>query len=565
MNNFMQSFNIGANSLAMTARYFKFILISTILFSILAMIISSTLLKDLFGLTLNMHSNNFGSDIAILLNIFNYSFVTGIVLSSIIAHLFAKKYQSKIQDEHLKGSSVLSEDALQKIQIKNQVEGYNISEKIKLNKQDTTRMVGIFGSTGAGKSVLLRKLFKQIYNENTQAKIIFYDPKPEFFTEFYNPKTDIILSLEDKRSAHINLLELIKNTRDLNRVVASIIPSALKSEEEGWIVMSRAILSGIFIYCLKNEIKTMKELRSLTLLPFTRLLNLLSSIEGTEQAIQFLDIDEKQQTINQSVFSSKIAFISEYPSLDCPPLKNGYINFDTFFKSNGRRAVWILGDDNDEKEKLKRTVSVVIELAANAVFLLGEDQNRELFFFVDEFSELKSMQALLTLIVKGRSFGCSIFLLMQNPFQLKKTYGEEDAETILSCLNTNFIFKSNGDKTLEILSNIIGKQKIKELNSNQSYGISVYRDGTSHNESRKIENAVLGSEIKKLELGEIFFGDINGDWAKIKVAYNHVTDKPISTYPAHQYCENLIISKVEATNVTEKVQTRTEIKGKIWG
>lgn len=565
MSNFIQSFNIGANNVSMTARYFKFISLSSMLFSLAALVLSATLFQDFFNLHLELSKKYIGEDLSTLITIFLISFTTGLSISTLIAYIFANHYKTKIEDEHIKGSTILSEENLHKFQIKKNIEGYFISEKIKLNKNDLTRMVGIYGSTGSGKSILLRKLFRQIYANNSQAKVVFYDPKPEFFTEFYNANLDFIISLEDKRSVHINLLPLIKNTRDLNRIVASIIPAALKAEDEGWVVMSRSILTGIFVYCLKKEIQSMQELRVICMLPFNKLLYKLLEVEGTEAAIQFLDIDEKQQTIYQGVFSSKIAFIADYPCLDCPPIENGYINFDAFFRSNGRKTVWILGDDNDEKERLKRTVSVVIELAANAVFSLGENTNRELFFFIDEFSELKKMDALQKLIVKGRSFSCSIFLLMQNPFQLQKTYGKEDAETILSCLNTNIIFKSNGNQTLEILSNMIGKEKVKEVNSNQSYGLSLTRDGASHNESRKTDNVVLGSEIKKLGRGEIYYGDAEGNWSKIQVAYNEKTEAPKEKFPPHEYCANLIIAPTEIKTIEpiQEIQT-TPIKGDIW-
>lgn len=565
MSTFIQSFNIGANNLSMSAKYFKFIIIGSILFSSIIIFLSVTLFQDFFGLKLKPEVTSILEDISVLINIFLLSFTIGGALFALAAYKFAKMYKQKIEDEHIKGSTILSEDAFAKYQHDNNIQGYKISEKVKLNKNDLTRMIGVFGSTGAGKSVLLRKLFKRIYAENVDAKIIFYDPKPEFFTEFYQPNQDLILSLEDKRSVHINLLKLITSTRDLNRIVASIIPSAIKGEDEGWVVMSRSILSGILIYCIKKNIQTMQELRSLCILSFSRLLEKLSEVEGTEAALQFLDIDEKQQTIYQGVFSSKISFIADYPCLDCPPAKNGHIDFELFFKSNGRKTIWILGDDNDEKERLKRTVSVVIELAANGVFALGENQDRKIFFFIDEFSELKKMDSLQKLIVKGRSFGCGIFLLMQNPFQLQKTYGREDAETILSCLNTNIIFKSNGDKTLEILSNMIGKSKVKEVNSNQSYGLSLMRDGASHNESRKIENVVLGSEIQKLKRGEVYFGDIEGNWVKTQVIYNPVIDKAIKRFAPHEYCENFILleQKAEEQELVEEIQTKPT-KGDIW-
>lgn len=565
MSTFIQSFNIGANNLSMSAKYFKFIIIGSILFSAVIIFLGATLFQDFFALNLTTEVASILEDISTLINIFILSFGVGVIFSTLIAYKFASMYKQKIEDEHIKGSTILSEDAFEKYQNANKINGYQISEKVRLNKNDLTRMVGIFGSTGAGKSVLLRKLYKRIYAENVDAKIIFYDPKPEFFTEFYQPNQDLILSLEDKRSVHINLLKLITSTRDLNRIVASIIPSAIKGEDEGWVVMSRSILSGILIYCIKKNIQTMQELRSLCILSFSRLLEKLSEVEGTEAALQFLDIDEKQQTIYQGVFSSKISFIADYPCLDCPPAKNGHIDFELFFKSDGRKTLWILGDDNDEKERLKRTVSVVIELAANGVFSLGENQDRKIFFFIDEFSELKKMDSLQKLIVKGRSFGCTIFLLMQNPFQLQKTYGREDAETILSCLNTNIIFKSNGDKTLEILSNMIGKSKVKEVNSNQSYGLSLMRDGASHNESRKIENAVLGSEIQKLKRGEIYFGDIEGNWVKTEVTYNPTTDRAIEKFAPHEYCENLIALKPteQQKELIEEIQTKPN-KGDIW-
>lgn len=416
-----------------------------------------------------------------------------------------------------------------------------LTKKLNIKPEALFRMIGCFGTTGVGKSVLVRHLLKEIIENFDNFKITIYDPKAEFFQEFYDEMRDYVLSLRDNRTNGMGFLKYLHESEEyesdvIDNLVSIIIKihDGLDEERKGWLMSCRKVLKAIFLYCYENDITSDAELRRMALLPFTELGELFQGVEGAEIATNFLCLDEaKQRTINQGIFSGSINFLVNY-NLIGEQLDNGDISFLDFYAREKSGIIWILGEESQEQEILKENVATAIEMCANTVYGIGQKPKSSNFFIVDEFSELNAMPKLQSLLTKGRSYNCSVIILMQSISQLKQNWGDNNAETILSLLNTLIIFKSTGDLNTETLSKIIGDQKISEWTAGSSNGMTMNRVGASSTQAKKFERAVIPHEITKLGMGEVYYRPLSGDWAKINMLYDP-DDQPVIRHEAHMY------------------------------
>ncbi|MGR5318424.1 type IV secretion system DNA-binding domain-containing protein, partial [Vibrio mediterranei] len=120
-----------------------------------------------------------------------------------IMHFFNRQGQKQSEDKHIRGFQLAEPKVITKTLIKrakvNKKRGYGngsiSSFKIDghaLSKQDfEVQHLLIDGTTGAGKSVMIRKLLRWIRKRGDKA--IVYDKGCTFVSKFYNPDTDVIL------------------------------------------------------------------------------------------------------------------------------------------------------------------------------------------------------------------------------------------------------------------------------------------------------------------------------------------------------------------------------------
>lgn len=566
--NLITNFNFKSNDWVMGVKFFKFTGIGAGVSSLITLTLILTVFKNNVGIVYSLEDKDIGNLISVVLSTLVYSLPFFLIIFTGIAYLFSKSKEKETEVEQLEGNKILTENQLldiQKLRDKASEKYFMLTDKIKFYVKDLYRMVGVFGTTGAGKSIFTRRYIINIMKYMSHFKIIIYDPKREFFMEFYNKFTDIIIALDDIRSQHLNLLTIVKGRKRVReRVISSVILPATNADNESWVFQAKAILTAIFVYCEIENITKMSELKAVCALPFPKLAKLLNPYVdiAPEIAISmgFIQLDPKQADINASIFKSRIAFIFTYPEEDYLPSTNGDSDFEEFLANGQNGFIWILGDEEVDATILKERVRVTIELSATAIYSLGNNPKSSTFYIVDEFSELGKMDALQRVFTKGRSYKTSAMINMQSASQGKKIYGKEDFDTILGLLNTKLIFKSGGKDNLEELQAMIGKKKIKDINMSQSNGVETLRAGMSSSENKTWEEVVTTKNLADLESGEFYYNDPKNNWAKLRIPYNPDTDEPQKIIEPYMYCTDISYADILKKQQKPVLETWEEVQ-----
>src|ERR687888_1004690 len=97
----------------------------------------------------------------------------------------------------------------------------------------------VTGSTGAGKSVLIREM---VYSALLRGdRIIVADPNGDMLSRFHRPR-DIILNPYDSRSVGWVFFSEIRKEYDWKRFALSLVPRGQTKEEEEWCSYARLLL-----------------------------------------------------------------------------------------------------------------------------------------------------------------------------------------------------------------------------------------------------------------------------------------------------------------------------------
>src|SRR3546814_6037100 len=79
----------------------------------------------------------------------------------------------------------------------------------------------------------------------------------------------------------------------------------------------------------------------------------------------------------------------------------------------------------------------------------------------------------------ARSFGGAFLLGLHNFAGLRKTYGDDGAQNIISLTNTNVILRVKERETAEECSRLIGFRKVRTMDESYSYGAHQTRDAST--------------------------------------------------------------------------------------
>jgi len=470
-------------------------------------------------------------------------FVIGFIVS-IIATLFItlkiakKNAAAKLNEKFLRGTTLINEDLLAVSQDIRNVDGYKITEKVKIDREHECKHILISGSIGSGKTVLLTRLMRNQMQHplNVDAKFIINDVKGDWIQKHYNPETDFIYNFSDERSIYFNIFGYIEDMNELESIIATIIPRSPDEKEPIWTDSSRGILKGILIYCIATNQKNMKLVNDMIHFAPNVLKRKLKEVEGTETAIQYLSAGETQVANYMSSFVSKVKFFDTIPN-SC---HKGKENFDItkWLESKGQSKIFLLNNVKDQELNGVR-IALFVDTLIKIILDFKESKERRIYLFLDELGAVARMESLEKGITIGRSFGLSVIAGIQEIAKFDKIYGQHDRKTIINNL-TNKIFLNVGDEeTAKAFSAMIGEVENEETDVSSSIGTESNRDGVSFSKKKKKEFAVLPSEIMGLPPLEFYIKQHDQNWAKIKTEYIPEVDSMPILNETFKKCKDL--------------------------
>lgn len=389
----------------------------------------------------------------------------------------------------------------------------------------------IMGSPGKGKSVLINRIIEQIPND-AFTKTVIIDVKGEFVEKFFNPLTDFILCPADLRSVKFELHKLIKTHVDAGVIADILIPDDKQTQDPHWTAAARAVMEGILIKAAKGKLSN-KEI--FAMVSDSQKLNELKDDEDIKIIVgNYLRIDDagrvdKETSSILSSLARKAKTLQYLKYLD--ELEgNDFIEFKNWLGDGKGGKLFLLATDN-----LSRVFSplygVITSYLISSILDGADNRNLNFYFILDELPRLgKALgENLEKALAVGRSKGIKIIMAMQSYSQIKKEFGEKEAESILDTTNSYIVFQSNIGA--QFLEKHFGKTTV--LRNDESFSFSSEAMGDRVTVSRKeVKEALIDdAEINRLKVFE-FYAKIEGNSnvVKSRLAAKFVPSKNVPKY-----------------------------------
>ncbi len=366
----------------------------------------------------------------------------------------------------------------------------------------------ITGATGAGKSMAIRSLLRQIQARGELAIVV--DPECEYVSEFYRPvRGDLILNPVDERCPYWSpWLELSERyyQADAATLAASLIPEPPRGYESGsdhfFRQSSRTLLESLLQVAAPREPQSIPKLLELSRD------QLKQALSGTP-AYSLIDPGAHEQG------AGIIATVANAtrPFLYLPP-------------SDGRPLVERAGMGRASRRMAVRDHARRVQLGGAAAReplarphcrppAQLRQRRRRVWIVVDELPVLGRQAKLETLVTRGRKRGLAAVLGFQSIAQLRRIYGHEQAAVLASMPSTKLLLRVDEPETAAFIARQIGEREALR----EEIGISTAEHGNRYNlhPARRTEPVVMASEVQRLPKLEGYLCIAGLDRARVKV------------------------------------------------
>jgi hypothetical protein len=360
---------------------------------------------------------------------------------------------------------------------------------------DETKHFKILGTTGTGKSTVIRQLLEQAINRGDRAVIA--DPDGSYLERFYEPTRDVILNPFDKRSARWDLLGEVIQPHDADQLARALIPD-YEGSDRNWRQYARTFLTAILRQLHRIEEHDLAKLYYLLILaPPAELRDLLSMTP----AGPFLSTD------NARYFDSVRSITNVHlAALEHLTLQSSGSAMSVRHWIREGRGVLFLPYAANEIAVLRYLVSTWMRLALFETMHTKEG-DQKLWFVVDELDALGAIDGLKDALARLRKFGGRCVLGFQSIAQVRGTYGDAEAQTIVENCGNTLILRCSASEhggTAEFASRLIGKREIIRRQHSRSGPTGMFgpiqQSQAQHTitEQHAVEDAVMASEIEQL-------------------------------------------------------------------
>lgn len=422
-----------------------------------------------------------------------------------------------------------------------------IPQPLKLPRIALSTGLCISGAPGKGKSVLINQILKQIPNTNS-TKTVVIDVKGEFVEKFYDPDSDIIICPSDLRSAKFSLYKLIKTKIDAGSIAEILVPDDKQTQDPHWVNSARAVVEGLLLYSAKYQLsnkkiyETLSDVTKLTAIKddedvYPIVANFLRTEDSASRAIAASK--ETQSIISTAIRKAKaLQYLAYLDELDTKE-----IEFKQWLKNGKSGKMFLLSTENLSKV-FAPLYGVITSYLISTILDDRDDLNKDIYFILDELPRLgKALgENLEKGLAVGRSKGLKFVMAIQNFDQLKKEFGDKEADAIFGTTNSYIVFQNFYGAAF--LEKFFGKTTVIKNSESFTFSAEPMGDRVTVNRQEKTEALINDAKIQRLEVFE-FFAKIEGckDVLKAKLAPKFINEKV-----ADRYEENpkMYIRKMEA-------------------
>ncbi|HHY0497223.1 type IV conjugative transfer system coupling protein TraD [Vibrio parahaemolyticus] len=485
---------------------------------------SSTLGKQLENPTLAQCHQEFLQ--ALFVGVLVYV-IASTVLFVLINHWFKKKGQEQSEDNHIRGFQLAEpKQVTAELKKKKKLSPFALDGHRLFVSQFEVKHLLIDGTTGAGKSVAIRKLLRWIRERGDKA--IIYDKGCDFVSKFYDPHKDVILNPFDERCAAWDIWSDAKDAPDFESLAAALIPQHGEGDPF-WVDSARTIFSAT-AYQMMLDDKLECSIENLLHIILTSELSTLGEhLKGTEASSLVSKSIEKTAISIKSVLATYIKSLRYLHGLDEKDSqgnrKRAPFSITDWVQDESQQGFLFLSSNARQHTALRPLISMWLAIASNAILGMEPDEDRRIWVIIDEMPTLHKLPELTHIISEVRKFGGCYLLGLQSYAQLETTYGRNAARVIFDLLNTRFFFRAPSKAMASVASDDLGEQEIDISRENISYGANALRDGVSLGHQNKTRPVVSPAEIQGLDDLECYLRTPNSMLiTKLQLKYDRMSN-----------------------------------------
>lgn len=304
-------------------------------------------------------------------------------------------------------------------------------------------------------------------------------------------------------SAHYNPLMHVHNERDAEDLARAWVENTGLSQQTYWNDTAVLLIQAFTMHLHDTEPDA----------PFSRLADLLGatsiaqiyvvlsnskSKSARDLGAKFMDnIKQNPQRAADIVSGMATRFMSlRDPDLrtltatDPDPLKN--LDFQRLARVPQALFLWI---DPPDVQRLKPVSACLITQLMNV--LIRTSLHIDFVFYLDELCNAGRIPHYVNYISEMRAMGISFVQCVQDFGQLRREYGQDGLDTILSNSNTKIFLPGTGKKEAEYASELLGDMTVKTTS------LSRGRYGATQRETLTSRRLMKPDEIRRMKQGEI--------------------------------------------------------------
>jgi type IV secretory pathway TraG/TraD family ATPase VirD4 len=358
---------------------------------------------------------------------------------------------------------------------------------------DETKHFKLIGTTGAGKSTAMREMLSSALARGDRA--IIADPDGGYLARFLDPtRGDVILNPFDPRTVRWDLFAEIDKPYDVDQLARSLIAEGPDPSGYEWRGFARTLLGSILEYCKTEDKTDLSELYRLLVVADQE--ELQQVLAGS--AAQPL-VDGKESKMFRSVRGTATPLFNALKYLR--DSKGERFSVREWVR-NGK-GVLFLPYQAGQIASLKTLIAAWLRIAIFEAMSQPEGDQR-LWFAIDEVDALGQIDGLKDALARLRKFGGRCILGLQSIAQMRGSYGDTDAQTIVeNCGNTVILRCSASERggTADFASRLIGRREIIRQHVSTSRPDGFFDGGNwtrTQSEHHSIEDAVMPSQIEQL-------------------------------------------------------------------
>lgn len=340
----------------------------------------------------------------------------------------------------------------------------------------------VMGDTGAGKSVLQRRILTQVAERGETA--IVYDPALEYTPQFFNAERgDLILNPLDARCPYWSPSDEVIHEAEALTLATSLFPE--KPHENTFFVEGpRKIFAHL-----------------LTLKPTPdELVRWMSHEEELDRLVRHTELEAFVYRGAGPQRGGVLGALNMVAgSLKLLPRETDAKQRWTTEEWARKKTGWLFLTSTPRfRERLLPLTSLWLDTLVLRLMNQGDPAVRHAWFVLDELASLQRLPQLHTALTENRKSGNPVVIGFQGRSQLEVRYGHE-AESMLSQPATKIFLHTSEPRAAKWISDTIGEVEMERVKETvNTHPLKLTKSRSYHTE-RRTEPLVLPSEISGLE------------------------------------------------------------------